>query len=184
MPPLSVLWPGRNQPPLPTVLTLRLLSSFKADWNHLDAVRRSLCSAWWLRRKYILWSYRRHVASEIHSVLAWVLCGGVTPQPQPSLFSLPRSLTIGCPPSVRHAFRVPALWWSSPPSFSLPLLPATLALPPLPCAPFGLLRSPPPCGHLVALRAGRAGQVSVHKLRISQSLVRLIGLLNQGIGQT
>ena len=59
----------------PAVLTLQLLSSYKVSWNILDTIRMSCYSTGWLHNKALLWSEKRQVASEIHTVLAWTFHG-------------------------------------------------------------------------------------------------------------
>ena len=74
--PSYVLHPGGPQSSPPSYLTSHLLPSCREAWKHLDAVRRSLCSAGWFFRKAVLWSFRIQVASDIHTFLAWIMCGG------------------------------------------------------------------------------------------------------------
>ena len=61
----------------PVMLTICLLSFCKAYWNCLDTVRRYHCYNVWIHSKDVLWSYRHQMDSEINTVLAWSLRGGL-----------------------------------------------------------------------------------------------------------
>ena len=100
MPHTSLICPVSRRAPIfyPLILTLHLLYSCRLAWKLLNAICRPRYSSVWFRRKGVIWYTRRHVSSEFHDALAWVLRGGF-------LASFWRSTNLASPSHIGPPFR-------------------------------------------------------------------------------